>query len=377
MVFSRSHYWMTLALAALLLPLGALTRLTFEPPLYLLQLFTKVAFSAVALAAILHVVDTPLAVTIASFKVRPARLLIPAAMACVFVALLGWWPGLFVAAVAFVILEFFYRYPADRFSTVSSFLLPALYLLVGVALVCYYNNIAASVRFPGTYDPLFMRLDAWLGIDVPAASKQAVAVFSPRILEWAEEIYFRMFDILGATLILIALEGGLRRAMQFVGAILLAYYITLGLFLVLPSQGPYYLCLDHAQSFPNTLASYPIHMSLLAQAKEMWQHTSTMAVQGGYFISFPCMHVVKPTVALWYLRGHKRIGLFLCAYLLVLPIAIVLLEMHYLVDVPVGFAIAALVIFVSDPSARVAARPTRPAPACSTEAARLSGDALA
>ena len=87
--------------------------------------------------------------------------------------------------------------------------------------------------------------------------------------------------------------------MQFVGAVLLAYYITLGVFLVLPSQGPYFLCVDHASSFPNTLMSYPIQTSLLAHAREMFQHTSTITGQGDYFMSFPCMHVVKPTVALW------------------------------------------------------------------------------
>ena len=53
------------------------------------------------------------------------------------------------------------------------------------------------------------------------------------------------------------------------------------------------------------------------------------------------------------MRGHKKIALLLLAYLLVLPVAIVLLEMHYLVDIPVGFAIAALVIVISDQSVRI------------------------
>ena len=334
----------------LLLPLGALTHLTFEPPIYLLKLFAKVAVSAVVLAGILHLVDAPLASTIDSFKVHPMRVLIPAAMAGVFVALLGWWPGLFLASVACVVLEFLYRKPNGRLAILWSLLGPALYLLLGIILVWDYNDIAVSARFAGTYDPLFMRLDSWLGFDVPALSKQAAAL-SPLILVWAEQIYFRMFDILGATLILIALEGGIRRAMQFVGAVLIAYYITLLLFLIVPSQGPYYLCSDHASSFPNTLASYPLHLSLLAHAQKMWGHTSTLVTSGGYFISFPCMHVVKPAVALWYLRGHKRIAFLLLAYLVALPIAIVLLEMHYVVDIPVGFAIAALVILISDPSA--------------------------
>ena len=51
------------------------------------------------------------------------------------------------------------------------------------------------------------------------------------------------------------------------------------------------------------------------------------------------------------LRAHKKIGWLLAAYLLVLPVAIVLLEMHYFVDIPVGFAIAAIVIVISDSAA--------------------------
>ena len=41
----------------------------------------------------------------------------------------------------------------------------------------------------------------------------------------------------------------------------------------------------------------------------------------------------------------------LAAYVVVLPIVIILLEMHYVVDIPVGFAVAGLVIVVSNPSA--------------------------
>ena len=122
--------------------------------------------------------------------------------------------------------------------------------------------------------------------------------------------------------------------------------------MMFPSQGPYYLCLDHASSFPRVLKSYSIHMSLLDQARQLWHHSSTMLTSGGYYISFPCMHVVKPTLALWYLRAHKRMRLLLGAYLILLPIAIILLEMHYVVDIPVGFAIAGVVIVVSDSRAK-------------------------
>ena len=345
------HYWVTLALAAMLMPLGAVTRLSFEPPIYLLALFAKVAFSSIILAAILHVIDTPLSTTITAFRNRPVRLMAPAVMGCALVSLFGWSAGLPFTAAAFVAVEFLYRHPKHRLRIVCSLLFPALYLLVVIILMFYYNAIAASVRNPGAYDPAFMRLDSWLGFNVPAMSKLAVDTFSPQLLSWAETIYFGMFNILGATLILIALDGGMWRAMRFVGGVALAYYVTLALFMVFPNQGPYSLCLDHASSFPSGLRSYPIHFALLDEAARLYQHSSTMLTSGGYFISFPCMHVVKPTLALWYLRAHKKIGWLLAAYLLVLPVAIILLEMHYFVDIPVGFAIAAMVIVISDSAA--------------------------
>ena len=349
---SSLHYCVTLALAVLLLPLGAVTRLSFEPPIYLLALFTKVAFSSVILAGILHLIDTPLSTAVASFRAHPARLVALPIMGCAFVSVFGWSTGLSLTAAAFVVLEFLHRHPKRRLVVVCSFLLPALYLLLVIVLMFYYNAIAVSVRNPGAYDQSFMRLDSWLGFNVPAMSKLAVDTLPPQLLQWSETIYFGMFDILGATLILIALDGGIWRTMRFVGAVALAYFVTLALFMAFPSQGPYSLCLNHATSFPSVLKSYSIHLSLLDQAARLYRHSSTMLASGGYYISFPCMHVVKPTLALWYLRGHKRIGWLLAAYLVVLPIAIILLEMHYVVDIPVGFAIAGLVIVVSDPSAR-------------------------
>jgi len=331
--------------------LASVARLRFEPPIYLLALFAKIACDAVVLAALFHVIDTPIT-TIQSFRVHPQRLLMLVGLTAVLVVTLGS-AGLFASMVAVVALEFFYRTPQRRWSTVFSFLVPALYMLIGVTLVWDYNDIIASLRFPATFDPVFMRMDSWLGVDVSAMSKKAVALFSPAILVWSEQIYFRMFDVMGAALILITYEGGIRRGMQFVGAVMLAYYVALIVFVVFPSEGPFYLCVDHATSFPSTSISYPIQLSFLAQARQMWEHTSTITTPGGYLVSFPCMHVVKPTVALWYLRDRKRIAALLCAYLVILPIAIMLLEWHYFVDIVAGFAVALVVIYVSDPTARV------------------------
>src|SRR5688500_4756158 len=102
---SSLHYWITLVLAVSFLPLATVTRLTFAPPIYLLALFAKVAFSSVILAAILHLIDTPLSTTIDSFRARPGRLLMPAVMGCAFAGVLGWSTGLSLTAASFIVIE--------------------------------------------------------------------------------------------------------------------------------------------------------------------------------------------------------------------------------------------------------------------------------
>ena len=352
------HYWISLALWVFLLPLAASTILVLEPPIFLVALFTKVACSGISLAAILHVIDTPIATTLQALRKRPERLLLPLLMATTFVGLLGWSVGLLLSSVAAITVEFCYRNPIGRVTIAWSLLAPALYLLLGIAIIFFYNDIAVSWRFPFSYDPLFMRLDAWAGVDVTAFSKH-VAANSPGLLTWAERAYFGMFDVLGGTLILVVLRRGVAAGMRFAGALVLAYYLTLLLFVLFPSQGPYALCADHASSFPHTLKSYPLQMSLVARAQEIWEHTSLITTAGGYYISFPSMHVVKPAVALWYLRSSRRIVLLLVAYLFVLLFAIVVLEMHYVVDILAGLAIAAFVIRISDHPSRLLGQVSR------------------
>jgi len=345
------HYWLTIVLVLMLLPAAAASKVALAPPVYLLALFVRVSLTGIVVAGLLHFLDTPIRATLEAFRARPVRLVLPAAMAVAFAIALGWSLGLFLAAVATVVVEFLYRHPQHRVRTAVTLLAPGLYLLLGISLIFLYNPIAVSWRFAGEYDETFMRLDGWLGMNVPAISRQ-VSATAPQLLTVAEYLYFGMFDLLGGTLILIALRSGVERAMRFVGALVLAYYITLVLFVLFPSQGPYFLCTDHASTFPQTLRSYPLQMSLLAEARHLWEHTSTVASAGGYYISFPSMHIVKPAVALWYLRRSRVIVLLLLTYMVLLTPAIVVLEMHYFVDIPVGLAIAAFVTYISERPSR-------------------------
>jgi hypothetical protein len=60
------------------------------------------------------------------------------------------------------------------------------------------------------------------------------------------------------------------------------------------------------------------------------------------------MHIVQPIIVMWFLRFWKRMLLVLAAYDVVLVVAIVLLEWHYVVDVLAGVVVAGFAIAAVD-----------------------------
>jgi hypothetical protein len=156
-----------------------------------------------------------------------------------------------------------------------------------------------------------------------------------------------MFAQIGATLIIVALAQGKKRSLQFVGTILTSYYLALIIFYVWPAQGPYSLCPGHFSRFPSDLQSFNIQHTLIPHALALWHHQPISRISTDYFIAFPCMHIVQPIIVLWFLRRWRRMVIVLAAYDIVLIAAVLLLEMHYVIDILVGLLVAALAITIS------------------------------
>ena len=342
---SPIHFWVTAALAIGLFPAARLAGLDLSPPGDLLQIFVIFGLQAMILSGAAHLLASP-RMKIDGLRQAAPRIVMLAVLVVTFVAILGWSTGLYLGAAAAVAVEFLHRTPRHRIRTVASFLVPVLYLFSGICLLWYYNEVVVTFRFFGAYDPLFLRMDSWLGIDVPAISKAAARSLPLGVFTWSETIYFAMFGIVGAGVMRVATRFGFWRAMQLVGLSLLAYYIALALFVAFPSQGPYYVCVDHATTFPRELGSYGIHARLVSHLEHVWRHGPTGPVSGGYFIAFPCMHIVKPALVMWFLRDEKRIVVALAVYEVLLLGAIVLLEYHYIVDIVAGVGIIAAMIAI-------------------------------
>ena len=140
----------------------------------------------------------------------------------------------------------------------------------------------------------------------------------------------------------------------------MAYYISLLIYCLWPSQGPYAICPGHFARFPASSTRFYQQLTL-DMANALWAHKPPGEVEG-YYISFPCMHITQPAITLWFLRPWRRLTLLLIVYDVLLAAAIILLEWHYFVDVLGGFAVAAAAIWVVN-YGRIRQRQPAPLPA--------------
>src|SRR5262249_7571421 len=164
-----------------------------------------------------------------------------------------------------------------------------------------------------------------------------------------EAIYYvGMFPQMGVAILHTGLSEGRRRAMQYAGTAVLAYYVAVLFFFLWPSQGPFYLSPTHFAEHSHDLITSTLQKSGLTRVDAIWHHRPVGPIAFDYFIAFPSMHVVHVLMGLWYLRGWKRVVAARILVDLLIVAGIFVLEWHYLVDLPAGIAVALAAIFVVD-----------------------------
>jgi len=323
-------------------------------PLYWVGFALRSIFAAV----VLGVIGLPASVTVAPvwahFARQKARLLI----FIPFVFWAFWQFGVYIAliwiVVALVSTELLDRTYEDRRTlskSVGQIILPALYLFIGLILVSAYNDVIVARENPAAYDWLFLKADSYLlhGHAISAIAQSISARFSARSFALVDGYYYRMFDQVGAAVLIISACQGMKRGLRLVGTLLTAYYIALLIFYLWPSMGPFYTCADHFSHFPHWLETYANQRAIIANAKILSsQFRSQNRIGTDYFIAFPSLHVALPIVVLWFMRPWRRIFYILVVYDIVLVPVILLLEWHYVVDLLGGVLLAAAAIFVNN-----------------------------
>jgi PAP2 superfamily len=351
------HYWASALLLLALVP--CLIRLHLPLRLDWLHLgsayWLVLAAQSIFVATLLYLIGVSPGTTVGPLWERIRRDKIRVALALAFFLVLlfafSWVKALILTVDAIAVLEFRERLkPTIRHDAALSVLIPALYLFAGFLLIFAYNDIIVSIRFFGSTDTAFNVMDKWLlrGTSVSDLCHWAVRRFPVSFFHVLEFIYFGMFAQIGAALILSGIYAGQKVALRFVGTILTAYYLALILFFLWPSQGPYYLCPVHFLDFPLSLKAYVIQKASVANSQALWNHSRIHQISTDYYIAFPCMHIAQPLIAMWFLRRWRRMVIALAAYDILLLVAIVLLEWHYIVDVIAGILVAGVAIAMVD-----------------------------
>jgi hypothetical protein len=339
------HFAVTAALALALVPLCRSAGLEVVLHQQTFTAYLGVIVRSIPPAAFLYAVAQPASRWIERIRTRPQPLAIGAGLTGLGLAMGGARMSIDVLDVVLV-AGYLRAQGRPGLRRLGWLLLPGAYFFIGVLLVYDYNEIIASFRDGLAYDPALAAIDArLLGGTSIAAISSAVGRSGPRVaFDVAESLYYAMFQVLGAGIIWVGLEKGPGRALELVGALVGAYYLGLLCFFLWPSNGPYALCPEHAQAFPQGLFTATLQQGALDRVRELFRHPGLLELGGGYYASFPCLHLPLPLIVAWFLKDHPRAAVLVLIYSAAMSVAVLLLEWHYLIDMVGGLAVAALVI---------------------------------
>ena len=232
--------------------------------------------------------------------------------------------------------------------------IPALYLFFGLILVFALNHAIARMRFAGTYDTAFVRLDQILfHVSVAGVARWGLGHIPQMLYNLIEFAYYSLYRQIGAVLLFIAIYRGRTYAIRYIRTLLIGYSLALFIFLVVPTIGPFDIYPLPLHGYSHAWSTSWTQMTILDKARSLWAHKLSPAVLPvnivDYYIGFPCMHIALPCIALWFLRPWRRIAWLLALFdFAVLAPSIILLEWHYLVDLFGGFIVALLAIWLSE-----------------------------
>jgi hypothetical protein len=352
-----AHYWVTLLMAIALIPIlravGLPLKFTwadyFES--YWLALVVQSAFAA----CVLYVAAFPYAETVAPTIRRigrqKARLLFLIPLFFFLVWLDGAAFGFLLFVDAIAVAEFVDRSNERRTQLLKMCLdvfFPAAYLFIAFILIFAYNDVIALRRYDGSWEIILNRVDAFiLGGHTVSPWAHSLLSHWPSLIPWLQVIYFAMFTQVGAAIVILAWRDGRSAASKFVGTVVSAYYIGLFIFYWVPATGPYAICRNHFSLLPPGVTVYEVQKIFLNSLNQLrLMHTKDF-ISRDYFIGLPSMHLVQPLIVLWFLRRWKGMVIVLIAFDVVMVLAILLLEQHYVVDLIAAIPVAVLAIAVS------------------------------
>jgi PAP2 superfamily len=330
------HFFLTATASVLLIPASIYARIRIGLTLATLYSLVGWAIQSTISAIILYQLGVPGSWD--AFRHHRGRFIPIAAVAVLLICILGLAAGSAVAFVVFGLSEFVFR--GGNWKGVAQAVLPWLYLSFGIQIAFIFSGIIVCLRPCTLYDAALNNLDKHLmfGFTVNHISNTFYSLYFA-----AEWVYYGLFGIIGAALLLLCLFGDKRGAMQLSGTILMAYFMSISVFYFLPALGPF---VDG--EFPRRTFTATAQQDSLVYARLLYHHSQWISlVAKNYFVAFPSLHLAQPLIAAWFLRRWKRVSIVVVAYSTLLVPSILILRWHYLVDIIGGLIVGVASIAIT------------------------------
>ena len=184
--------------------------------------------SAVFVAIVLSVIGLPwreiLLPALLRFHQQKRVLLVALMAGILMIWSLGPIPGLMMTVEALGLAEFMARREQSFESGLLDVLIPGIYLFCGLVAVFGLNHAIVGIRYGGTYDTTFDRLDlAIFHVRVSYIANWSLHHLPGWVFTLEDKVYFSIWSRMGAALILSALLGGRQHAVKHVRALLICY----------------------------------------------------------------------------------------------------------------------------------------------------------
>lgn len=333
---------------AVLLPVLHLLQIGFWGSMpFFLGAYLAVSIPSAVFAAILAVLADPterLGRITARYRNSPAKILIFLCLVFILFEIYRSWVAVLVSVLAVAILELYEEnFPIAR---ICQALLPGIILFFILIEVFSANAIAVTIRFEPNYDYALAAIDRFLlfGHSISGIAHSFARNAPLWVLKGLEANYFALFYQIGGTVIFCSIREGKEYGIRLVSTILVAYSLSVAIFFAFPTHDPYFNCSSHEISGLPT-ASEQLSVVTLVHARAAGR---SLPLGTEYYTAFPSMHIAQPLIMLWFLRRWRRIVAVLAVIDICLVGSILLLEWHYLIDIPGGVAVAIVAIFATE-----------------------------
>jgi PAP2 superfamily len=352
-----AHYWVTLVMVAGLAPVLRVAGLPvrFDWTQFFQDYWAFIVPECMIGGLILYLFGAPVTDSLGPlyerFSRQKLRFVLVLSMILILTLTLGIRSGLIASVAAIVLLEVKDRAEANHiglWNMTLDLFWPTAYVFVGGVVISAYNEAIAALRYNGAGEYALRRWDSVLlgGHSVSGIAHWFIGRW-PGSVPWMELIYFGAFAQTGGCVAFLALTKGRRRAMQYIGTVLIAFYVALACFYLWPATGPYASCANHFTAVPSGPSVYRLQQAVLAALERIRSAAPISTISPSYFVALPSMHLAETLIALWFLRRWKRLSILIIVYDILLVPAILLLENHYLVDLIAAVPVAVLAIAIS------------------------------